>query len=128
VIGWLAGLVAYLAALGLLYGEWIGSGDFWYVALTSLVVFAVCFWLVYLPILRLVRLVFRHPRWNWVFPIVGVTIGVLPTALIARFRGGSFAAVHTPEGGLFLILFVAVGLVAGYGFTRLAGRPGQGVD
>jgi hypothetical protein len=27
VAGWLAGLLAYLAALALLYGEWISSGD-----------------------------------------------------------------------------------------------------
>jgi hypothetical protein len=122
VFGWLAGLVSYVAALGLLYGEWIGSGDFWAVALSSLIAFALCYWLLYLPILRLVRLVLRHPRWDWVFPVVGMLIGVVPTALIARFHGGSFRQVLTPEAGLFLILFVTVGLVVGYGFTRLADR------
>ena len=122
VLGWLSGLVAYLAALGLLYGEGISSGDFWSVAFSSLIAFALCYWLLYLPILRLVRYVLRHPRWDWVFPIVGMLIGVVPTALIARFRGGSFRALLTPEAGLFLILFVVVGLVVGYGFTRLASR------
>jgi hypothetical protein len=122
VLGWLAGLLAYLAALGLLYGEWISSGDFWSVVFSSLIAFALCYWVLYLPILRLVRFVLRHPRWNWVFPIVGMLIGVVPTALIARFWGGSFRPLLTPEAGLFLILFVAVGLVVGYGFTRLAHR------
>jgi hypothetical protein len=26
-VGWIAGLLAYLGALGLIYGEWISSGD-----------------------------------------------------------------------------------------------------
>jgi hypothetical protein len=43
---WLAGLIAYLAALALLYGEWISSGDFWPVAITSLVAFGLCYWLL----------------------------------------------------------------------------------
>jgi hypothetical protein len=49
-------------------------------------------------------------------------LGIVPTALIARFRGGSLRALLTPEALLFYILLAVVGLVAGVGFTRLDSR------
>jgi hypothetical protein len=118
--GWLAGLLAYLAALALLYGEWISSGDLGSVVVSSLVAFALCYWLLYLPVLRALR------RWApghvWIFPATAMLLGILPTALIARFRGGSLRALLTPEALLFYILFAAIGLVVGLGFTRLETR------
>lgn len=121
-VGWLAGLLAYLAALGLLYGEWISSGDLWSVVTTSLIAFGLCYWLLYLPVLRVLRRWLPGPRWVWVFPVVAMLLGILPTALIARFHGGSLRALLTPEALLFYILFAVVGLVVGIGFTRLASR------
>ena len=117
--GWLAGLVAYLAALALLYGEWISSGDLWSVVVSSLVAFGLCYWLLYLPVLRAVRHWLSRPRWVWVFPLIAMLLGILPTALVARYWGGSLRAVLTPEALLFYILFAVVGLVVGFGFTRL---------
>ena len=120
VFGWLAGLVAYIGALGILYGEWmISSGDFWSVVFSSLIAFWLCYWILYLPILRLARRVAPRAWAPWTYPVIGVLLGVLPTAAIARFWSGSFRGLFTPEALLFLILFTAVGLVVGVGFARL---------
>ena len=117
--GWLAGLLAYLAALAILYRQGISGGDLRSVALTSLVGFGLCYWLLYLPVLRAVRRSLPHPQRAWVFPLVAMLLGILPTALVARFWGGSLRALRTPEAGLFYVLFGVVGLVIGLGFTRL---------
>ncbi len=119
IAGWLAGVLAYLGALVILYRQWISGGDLQSVVLSSLVAFAVCYWLLYLPVLRAVRRWFPDPQWAWVFPFVAILLGLLPTALVARFWGGSLRALLTPEALLFLILFGVVGLVIGLGFTRL---------
>jgi hypothetical protein len=120
--GWLAGLIAYHAALALLYGQSISRGDFWPVVINSLVAFGLCYWLLYLPILRAVRRWLPEPRSVWVFPVTGMLLGILPTALLARFWGGSLQALLTPEALLFYILFAVVGLVVGICFTRLDSR------
>ena len=86
---WLAGLAAYIAALGLFWGEWISYGDLGAVARSSLVAFGLCYWLVYLPVLRVLRRVLPSQTPAWPFVLVAVLIGVLPTALIARYWGGS---------------------------------------
>ena len=113
--GWIAGLIAYVAALALLYRQGISGGDLRSVAITSLLASALCFWLVYVPILRAVR------RWLrpavWAFPLTAMLLGLVPTALVARFWGGSLRAMMTPEALLFYILFAVVGLVVGWGFT-----------
>jgi hypothetical protein len=120
IIAWLAGLFAYIGALALVYGQWIG-GDFQFVGFVSLVAFALCYWLLYLPVLRIARrLLPRHPP-AWVFALIAILLGIVPTALIARFYGGSLRALVTPEAILFYVLFAVVGLVVGVGFTHL--RP-----
>jgi len=123
VLGWLAGFVAYLAALGILYGQEISRGDLRFVVVITIVVFAVCYLLIYLPVLGGVRKLLPEPRARWVFPLVAVLIGLVPTAAIARFYGGSFRALMTPESLMFGIMFIAIGLVVGAGFPHLkAGR------
>jgi len=118
VLAWLAGLVAYIAALALLYGQWMSRGDFTSIIIASLVAFALCFWLVYLPALRAARRVLGK-RPAFVFPVIAMLLGIIPTALIARVWGGSYASLYTPEAVLFSIMFAAVGLVVGIGFARL---------
>ena len=122
LLGWLTGLLTYLAALAIVYGEWISRGDLGAVVLGSLVAFALCYWLVYLPVLHTVRRWFPPAAGAWVYPAVAVLLGLLPTALIARFWGGSLRALLSPESLLFLVLFTAVGIVVGVGFTRLGPR------
>jgi hypothetical protein len=119
IAAWLAGLVAYLGALTILYRQWISGADLRSVAVSSLVAFGLCYWLLYLPVLRALRRWLPHPQWAPVFPVVAMLVGILPTGLVARFWGGSLTALLTPEAGLFYILFGVVGLVIGFGFTRL---------
>ena len=116
---WLAGLLAYLSALAILYRQGISGTDLRSVAVSSLVVFGLCYWLLYLPVLRTLRRWLPHRHWVSVFPLVAMLVGILPTALVARFWGGSLRALLTPEAGLFYVLFGVVGLVIGLGFTRL---------
>jgi hypothetical protein len=118
-LGWFAGLLSYLGALELLYGESISQGDLWFVIFSSLIAFALCYGILYFPILSMVRRWLPGQRWNWVFPVIAVLIGIVPAALIARFWGGSFNALVTHEALLFVILFTVVGLVVGIGFIRL---------
>jgi hypothetical protein len=120
LVGWLAGMVAYIGGLGILYQEWhVLSGDFVAVAFTSFFAFWLCYWIVYLPVLRLARRVVPRTWGLWTFPVIGMLLGVVPTAAIARFWGGSFGALLAPEALLFLILFTVVGLVVGVGFAFL---------
>ncbi|MBM4183255.1 MAG: hypothetical protein FJ207_03410 [Gemmatimonadetes bacterium] len=117
---WLIGLLAYIAALGILYGEWmISPGDLGAVVFSSLIVFWICYWLVYLPVLRLARRAAPRAWASWMYPVLGVLLGALPTAAIARYWSGSFRGLLTPEALLFFILFTAVGLVVGVGFGRI---------
>lgn len=122
ILGWLTGLVAYLAALALLYRQSISRGDLGSVVFSSLLAFAICYWLLYLPILGLARRWLPRSWMAWSLPVIGVLLGLLPTALIARFWGGSFRALLTPEALLFMILFTTVGLVVGAGFVHLKSR------
>ena len=117
--GWIAGIVAYVGALALLYGEWLSRGDAGAVLLSSLIAFALCYGLLYLPVLRLVRRGLGSKAPAWVFALVACAIGLVPTALIARFYSGSWKGLATPEAGLFFILFAVVGLVVGLGFPFL---------
>jgi len=102
-----------------LLGEWISYGDFRAIATSSLAAFGLCYWLVYLPVLRVLRRVLPLQAPAWPFAVVAVLIGVLPTALIARYWSGSFRTLMTPEASLFLVLFTAVGLTVGFGFPRI---------
>ena len=69
--------------------------------------------------LRVLRRVLPLQAPAWPFAVVAVLIGVLPTALIARYWSGSFRTLMTPEASLFLVLFTAVGLTVGFGFPRI---------
>jgi hypothetical protein len=119
LVAWLAGLLAYVGALALLYGERFSGGDLRSVALSSFVVFSLCYWLLYLPVLRAAQRFLRRRPMPSVFPVLAMLLGILPTALVARFWGGSLRSLLTPEAVLFYVLFAVVGLVIGVGFTRL---------
>ena len=116
LLGWFAGVVAYVASLALLYGQGLSRGDAPAVLFSSLAAFAICYWVLYLPVLRLVRRWLGARTSGWVFVLVAGLIGIVPTSLIARFYGGSWHALATPEAGQFFILFATVGIVIGLGF------------
>ena len=80
LLGWIAGVLAYVLALALLYGEWLSPGDAGAVLFSSLIAFAVCYWLLYLPLLRLVRRLLgssSHPGLFYLlFAAVGIVLGL----------------------------------------------------
>ncbi len=119
IAAWLAGLLAYAGALALLHGERISAGDLRAVISTSFVAFALCYWLLYLPILHGVRRLVPHRAWWWLLPIAAMLLGIVPTALIAQVKGGSLRAIRTPEALLFHVAFAVAGLVIGAGLARL---------
>lgn len=58
-----------------------------------------------------------HPAWP--FPVLVVLPGILPTALIALFWGGSWHALFRSESFLFIALFASTGVALGPGYVRM---------
>jgi drug/metabolite transporter (DMT)-like permease len=114
---WIVGLAAYLGSLALFYRQSISSGDLSSVLLSSLLAFALAFFALYLPVLLGVRRLLRGVRPLWAFPLLGVLLGVVPTALILFFWGGGLRSLLSPEASLFYSMFAVVGVVVGFGFA-----------
>jgi hypothetical protein len=115
---WVAGLAAYVGSLALFYRQSISSGDLSSVLFSSLLAFALAFFALYLPVLLGVRRLLRGVRPHWAFPLFGVLLGVVPTAMILFFwGGGDLRSLLTPEASLFYSMFAVVGVVVGFGFA-----------
>ena len=114
---WITGLAAYLGSLALFYRQSISSGDLFAVLFWSLLAFAFAFFALYLPVLLGVRRLLHGVRPLWPFPLLAVLLGIVPTALILFFWGGGVRSLLSPEASLFYSMFVAVGVVVGFGFT-----------
>ena len=119
VASWLAGIVSYLGALAVFYHQSISSGDLIAVVFWSLIAFAICSAALYFPALHGLRRLLHGVRPVWAFPVVAVLLGVAPTALILFVWGGGLRSLFSPEASLFYAMFLAVGLVFGFGFPCL---------
>ena len=121
IASWVIGLIAYVVSCALFYGQLvpITSGDFRSVAFCSVIAFAVAFYLVYLPALLALRRLLRGVHPAWPFPVLAVLLGVLPTAMILFFWGGTRRSLFSAEASLFHTMFTTVGLMIGIGFTRV---------
>ena len=121
IISWLVGLLGYVGGGAVIYRQSIAltSGDFRFVLFWSLGAFAVSFLLLYLPALFTLRRLLHGVRPVWPFPIVAVVLGIAPTALIFFMWGGGIRSLISPEASQFHCMFVAVGLIAGFGYTRI---------
>jgi hypothetical protein len=115
----MAGLLAYVGALGVIWHQAISRGDFVAVMLWSGVAYGLSLLVVYLPVLRGLRRILPGARPRWPFPLVAVLLGVVPTALVFFFNGGQLRHALTPEAMLFYVMFAAVGLVLGLGIPRV---------
>jgi hypothetical protein len=79
--------------------------------------------LVYLPSLYGLRHLLHGVRPGWPFPLLAVLLGIVPIAVIFSIWGGlSFRVLTSPEASLFYAMFAVVGLVVGFGFTRIHRR------
>lgn len=128
-LGWVAGVIAYLVALRIVYGQSISRGDFVGVLVWSATVLGPCILLVHLPALFSTRRLLKGNRPAWVFSIVAALVGIVPTFLVLARWGGGVRSLWSPEAGLFLCLFAVTGLVIGAGFawagrgTRTSAEP-----
>ena len=118
---WIAGVVAYFGALYFVYGEAPAalSGDAAAVLFWSLLLFALTYVGLYLPLLRVVHRRLGGVRPSWPFPVVAAGLGVVPTALIVFFNGGDTPALFSAEAALFYLMFAAIGFVVGIGYVRV---------
>ena len=122
IAAWVAGLCAYLGALGALYHESISRGDLGAVALWSVIAYLVCLAAIYFPVLLGLRRMLGGSRPLWPFPLVAMLSGIAPTAIIVAVYGGRPADLLSHEAVLFYAMFGAVGLVLGLGVPRLYPR------
>lgn len=121
IISWFLGLLSYVAGCAVIYRQPIPltSGDFRFVLFWSLAAFALSFVLLYLPALFTLRRLLHGVRPVWPFPIVAIVLGVVPTALIFIIWGGGIRSLISPEASLFHCMFVAVGLIVGFGYAHI---------
>ena len=119
VVAWVAGLVAYLAAGGLLYGQRISPGDLHAASLFSAAA-VVLSCVVYLPALSLLRRLLRDTECSWPFAAVAASLAPRPVMLVFSAVGSpSWRAMRSPEAMLFYVFFGVFGLVLGTGYARL---------
>jgi hypothetical protein len=137
VLSWLAGLVAYLTALSVLWRQTISPGDLQAVAFWSSLAAVVAIAMVYVPVMFALRERLRTTSgWNWLlYTLVGVALGGLEVLFIAVvWSRDVLGSLFSPEARLFLWMSVAFGGAFGSGFfiafgarsnVQLQPRPGS---
>jgi hypothetical protein len=73
--------------------------------------------LVYLPALALLSRLVGGSRPRWLFIVVAIALGVIPTAMIMFCWGGGLAELVSPEARLFCGMFAVVGVVLGLAYS-----------
>ncbi len=124
VLSWFAGLVIYLLALRIIYGQSISSGDLEAVVLWSAITSVIAIPLVYAPVMFVTRYLLNGVNPVAVFPLAGILVSVFPIILLGVLLGGLnlggfFSALFSPESLLFNFLFAGTGAVFGLGFARI---------
>lgn len=119
VTAWLIGLGVYVAVLALFSVGFISFGDLWAVMVWSLVAFTPLFFLLYLPALWQVRRLLYGVEPMWPFPIAGMLLGFIPTALIFLFWSGTIYSLFSLEALLFYAMFAGIGCITGLGFAYI---------
>ena len=74
VLSWFAGLVIYLLALRIIYGQSISSGDFEAVVLWSAITSVIAMPLVYAPAMFVTRYLLNGVNPVAVFPLAGILL------------------------------------------------------
>ena len=85
----------------------------------SAISFVLAFFLIYLPVLVLLRLSLGGVRPRWAFPVVAAFLGIAPTAFILFTWGGGLRSLLSDEASLFYALFGVAGLILGLGYTHI---------
>ena len=88
VLSWFAGLVIYLLALRIIYGQSISSGDLEAVVLWSGITSVIAMPLVYVPVMFVTRYLLNGVNPVAVFPLAGILVSVIPIILLGVLLGG----------------------------------------
>jgi hypothetical protein len=121
-VSWVAGLAAYVVALGVLWHESLRAGDLRAVVFGSAVASAVAISIVYAPVMFALRRRIPSTAAWWSFPVVSICLGILPVIVIVALFGGNLRSRSSPEAVLFYCMFATFGLVFGVGFFLAYGR------
>jgi hypothetical protein len=118
VLSWIAGLVGYLVALQILWGQTISRGDLTAVLFWSLLAAAVAVAIGFAPVMFALRgQLGKRPAGVWLFPLVGVFLGAIPVVLIMSVWSNDLVrSLFSAEAGLFFCMFATFGAVFGAGF------------
>lgn len=119
-VAWATGVAVYLFALEAINGQSISQNDLRAVLLWSALSFVFAALIFYLPALFILRRALGGTRPAWVFVLAAVIMGIVPfLTLNATWGDRSWRSLLSAEAGLFYALFAAVGIVLGFGFSRL---------
>jgi len=122
-LAWIAGVVAYMAALRGLHGEVISAGDLYPVLIWSFLAWCAVSPCALLPMFRWLQHLggrYTHPA---SLAIVGLAASALPAALVLGVWGGlSLEGMFSPEAVLFYAMFGVSGVILGLGYARLQQR------
>jgi hypothetical protein len=134
VVAWIAGLVAYLAALRIGWDQSISSGDLVAVVQSSLIAWAITYAFVYVPVLQRVGRSLAPVLRFCVLPLVALPLGLVAVTLVllclavpAGLLGFGWSSLSpsfflSPEASLFYWFFAGSGVVAAIGIACLQSR------
>ena len=128
VSSWVAGLGAYLWALSAFWGQRISSGDFPAVLFWSALASGVAIVVGYAPAMFALRARVSsrgNAAW-WIYPTVGIGLGVLPVVfIVGMWSPNTGRALLSPEAALFCCMFAVFGAAFGIGFFLAYGRGSE---
>lgn len=120
VFAWATGAAVYLLALKVINGESVSGDELRALLFWSALSFVFASIVFYLPILFLLRTLLGSTRPGWLFAAVAVVTGIVPFLLLnATWGDKGWHNLLSVEAALFYSMFAAVGLVVGFGFSRL---------
>lgn len=120
VVAWATGAAVYLLALKVINGESVSGDDLRALLFWSALSFMFASIVFYLPVLFLLRGMLGGTRPSWLFAAAAVVTGIVPFLLLnATWGDKSWHSLVSGEAALFYSLFAAVGVVVGFGFSRL---------
>lgn len=120
VVAWATGAAVYLLALKVINGESVAGDELRALLFWSALSFVFASIAFYLPALYLLRNLLGGTRPAWPFAGVAVVAGIVPFLLLnATWGDKSWQNLLSVEALLFYSMFAAVGIVVGFGFSRL---------
>jgi hypothetical protein len=135
LIAWVSGVIAYTAALALVWNEGSAVAEVLGLAISSLMVFAAVYAFIYLPVLLWLRRRLAGSLHVWLLPLASLPLSIVgvafvwlsvsvPAALLGFEVSLSSAPAFfiSPEASLYYWLFGVAGVVIAVGIAILHSR------